>query len=79
MKNDTYQTNIESTQNTQNEDWYDWFPTWVDSNQVREFDETIQTYMIRFTTESIQYSMRRFTWSQRAICCVPRTCELIQP
>jgi len=41
MKNESYQTNIESTQNTWNVDWYDSFLTGVDSNQVREFDDSI--------------------------------------
>ena len=50
---------------TQDEDWYDSNFVWIDSRQVREFGETIQTEKRRCIHESIQIDVNRFTWSQR--------------
>ena len=60
-----FKTKLSRFKWTQDEDWYDSNFLWIDSRQVREFCETIQTEKRRFIHESIQVDMNRFTWTQR--------------
>jgi len=49
----------------QDEEWCDSTFSWIDSVQVREFYDTIQIVMNRFTCDTIQRVVSRFIWSQR--------------
>ena len=60
MKDDTIQNIIDRFKWTQDEDWHDSNFLWIDSRQVREFCETIHTWIDSSRCESIQTVLSRF-------------------